>query len=96
MSQSFDDRNLKFINKAFLANTILQTEAHNRREEIEDCWRQHKLQKTCQLHIDKNDSYDENGIKIKTDENSREYWMKRKVSKAVNFYIEATLLNAVG
>jgi hypothetical protein len=33
------------VNKVFLINTILSTESHNRKEEVEDCWRQHNLQK---------------------------------------------------
>lgn len=33
------------VNKLYLANTIRSVEAHNRREEVEDCWREHKMQR---------------------------------------------------
>lgn len=35
---------VKRVNKNFLLNTVAGLKSHNRREEEEDCWRQHRLQ----------------------------------------------------
>jgi len=33
----------KEVNKTFLSNTIRGVDSHNRREQIDDCWRAHRL-----------------------------------------------------
>lgn len=37
------------VNRVFLTNTIQNVESHNRREEIDDCWRQHSTLKRARL-----------------------------------------------
>ena len=71
---------VKSINKTFLANTILSTEAHNRREEIADCWRQHDMMKKSRGHdvVSREVVRDSRQVR-QEDEANREYWMNRKV-----------------
>jgi hypothetical protein len=63
------------VNKAFLANTIRSVESHNRREETEDCWRQHDLMKKRIRRSDDSEN-DEDGDGF---EDTRNKWAKKKV-----------------
>lgn len=40
------------INKKFILNTIDGLKSHNRREEEEDCWRQHRLEQEAQHRLE--------------------------------------------
>ncbi len=56
------------INKVFLANTILSVEAHNRREEISECWRQRDLLSK----LDKSSKYSKNDTRNRSRSRSRD------------------------
>ncbi|CAM9164783.1 unnamed protein product [Choristocarpus tenellus] len=39
------------VNKTFLLNTMMGLKSHNRREEEEDCWRQHRVQEEAKERV---------------------------------------------
>jgi hypothetical protein len=90
----------KGVNKVFLANTIREVDAHNRREQIDACWRAHGLQKELTNNRkrsredddSRNDSFQSNrssrkksqNVEDDRQENMRELWARRKLEAFAN------------
>lgn len=66
------------VNKQFLLNTISNTESHNRREEISDCWREHDLLDRAtngkRSHVDPGDTDGQDPMS-----KERDHWARMKV-----------------
>lgn len=67
------------INKKFLTNTILSVESHNRREEVDSCWRIQKLENDMEENLRRGSKQGADNT-ITEDSRSREYWANLKVS----------------
>lgn len=81
---------VKKVNKFFLFNTVVGLKSHNRREEEEDCWRQHRLQEQQHQQRRETEGLDlrnlinqrrsgRRGAVGSASVNSREFWAEMKL-----------------
>lgn len=66
------------LNKQFLGNMIRDVESHNRREEVDDCWRQNDMIKKAKVAAAKASSCQSNPVDV---EDERRFWAEQKAIK---------------